>query len=204
MSEPFAVSDQSRLNDIKRLIFDHRVSEGDIARLKELMDREISNFPDSPSGMFARYLRARSYEDGVLGEKNIDAAMEDYLFIMNHGGGLKSEGVVGYARLLCYKDECANAAKALSMCVEAVRIDSNVRAMMFAGYLCDHVMHDLDAAAEWYLRAFKGKLPWGLRFYASLQFRRKKYIASILAHIVATIVGPFFVFRYGKKDPFRL
>jgi len=140
----------------------------------------------------------------MLGEKNIDAAMEDYSFIMNHGAELRSEGMVGYARLLHWKDEKANAIEALSLCTEAARLDSNVRAMMFAGYIFDHTMHDLESAAKWYLQAFKNKLPWGLRFYASVQFRRKKYFTSIFAHIAATIVSPFLILRYGKSDPFRL
>lgn len=204
MSKQFVRAIEPRLGDLKNLIFKRPSSKGALADVKDSMDREISDSPNSPSGIFTRYLRARSYEEGMLGGQNIDAAMEDYLFIMNHGKELRSEGMVGYARLLHWKDEHANTMEALSLCTEAARLDSNVRAMMFAGYISDHTLHDLESAAKWYMKAFKNKLPWGLRFYASVQFRRKKYFISIFAHIAATIVSPFLILRYGKSDPFRL
>jgi TPR repeat protein len=204
LSDKFIDATEAGLGDLKRLIFERPISKDALVRAKESIDHEVYNSPDSPSGIFARYLRARSYEEGVLGEQNVDAALADYSFIMDHGADLRSEGMVGCARLLHWKDKNANAAKALALCAEAIHLDSNVRAMMLMGYIYEYTMLDLGSAAKWYLKAFKNKLPWGLRFYASVQFKRKKFIASVFSHIVATIVSPFMVIRYGKRDPFKL
>jgi len=204
LSKQFVDSVEAELGDLKRLVSEHPAPKDALIRTKELIDCKIRDSPESLSAIVARQIRARSYEEGWLGEKNIDAALEDYSYIMDHGAKLRSEGMVGRARLLYSKDEHANAAKALALCDEAIRLDSNVRAMMFMGYLYEHTMHDLESAAKWYLRAFKHKLPWGLRFYASVQFKRKKFIISIFSHIATTIVSPLMVIRYGKRDPFRL
>lgn len=204
MSNQFIDATEARLGDLKRIIFDRPISKDAWVRVKESIDREIYNYPESPPGIFARYLRARSYEEGVLGKQDIDAAMEDYSFIMEHGADLRSEGMVGCARLLHWKDKNVNAKKALSLCAEAIRLDSNVRAMMFMGYIFEHTMQDLESAAKWYLQAFKNKMPWGLRFYASVQFKRKKFITAVFSHVVATVVGPLMVIRYGKRGAFKL
>jgi hypothetical protein len=204
LSDQFIDAVETGLRDLKLLIFERPTSKDALVRAKEAIDREVCSFPESPSGIFARYLRARSYEEGVLGKQDVNAALEDYSFIMDHGADLRSEGMVGCARLLHWKDKNANVAKALALCTEAVRLDSNVRAMMFMGYIHEHTTHDLELAAKWYLQAFKNKLPWGLRFYASVQFKRKKFITSVFSHIAATIVSPLMVARYGKRDPFKL
>ncbi len=204
MSDQIIDATEPRLVDLKRLIFDRPISKDACAGVKEAIDREVHDYPESPSGIFARYLRARSYEEGVLVKQDVDAAMKDYLFIMDHGAKLRSEGMVGYARLLHWKDKSGNAERALALCTEAIRLDSNVRAMMFMGYIFEHTMQDFESAARWYLRAFKGKLPWGLRFYASVQFKRKKFISALFSHAAATFVGPLMVVRYGKRGAFKL
>jgi TPR repeat protein len=204
LSNQFIHAIEAELDDLKSLIFEPPASKKALIRAKEAIDRKVHSAPESPSGIFARYLRARSYEEGVLGKQDVDAALEDYSFIMAHGADLRSEGMVGCARLLHWKDKNANTAKALALCAQAIRLDSNVRAMMFMGYIYEHTAHDLESAAKWYLEAFKNKLPWGLRFYASVQFKRRKFLTSIFSHIAATIVGPFMVLRYGKRDAFKL
>jgi hypothetical protein len=204
LSTLFIDTAEADLSELKRIVFERPISAGALAHAKELIDLKIISSPEKPSGLFARYLRARSYEEGTFGEQNIDAAIEDYSFIMTHGEDLRSEGMVGCARLLHCKNESENAAKAIELCLDAIHIDSNVRAMMFIGYVYEHTMHDLKAAAEWYFRAFRNKLPWGLRYYASVQFKRRKFISSIFSHVAATIVSPLMVFRYGRRDAFRL
>lgn len=195
---------EKRLGDLRCIVFDRPISEDAWARIKELIDREIGDSPESSPAIFARYLRARSYEEGLLGQQDVDAALEDYSFIMNYGADLRSEGMVGCARLLHWKDKDANAEEALALCAEAIRLDSNVRAMMFTGYIFEHTMQDLESAAKWYLKAFKNNLPWGLRFYASVQFKRRKFVTSVLSHIIATVAGPIMVIRYGKRGAFKL
>lgn len=204
MSKFFADAVEAELGDLRRIALERPISENALTNAKNLIDKKINTSPQSQAGIFARYLRARSYEEGILSAQNIDAALADYSFIMNYGGELRSEGMVGRARLLHWKDERANAAEAIALCVGAVNFDSNVRAMMFLGYIYEHTMLDLKLAAEWYLRAFRNNLPWGLRYYASVQFKRKKFVTSMISHVIATIVSPFMVARYGKRDPFRL
>jgi len=193
-----------KLGSLKRLIFERPISKHAWSLFKESIDREVHDSPESPSGIFARYLRARAYEEGLLVNQNIDAAMEDYSFIMDHGGDLRSEGMVSCARLLHWKDKSGNAEKALSLCAEAIDLDSNVRAMMFMGYIFEHSMRDFESAATWYLRAFKNKQPWGLRFYASVQLKRGKFVVGVLSHVAATILGPIMTIRHGRKGAFKL
>lgn len=204
MSKQFTDVVEARLSELKQLVSSRPVPEDAVVRAKELMDRAIADAPDDPSGIFARYLRARAMEDGILSVESMDSVLEDYQYVMNHSADLRSEGMISYARLLCWKNEQANAAEALSLCAEAARLDSNPRAMMLAGYISDHAMHDMEQAANWYLRAFRSGLPWGLRFYATVQFKRRKYLVAAGAHLAATLASPFLVLRHGKSDPFRL
>lgn len=189
---------ERRLREIR-----HLMATGSTAKARiivELADRE---FAGDPLKLGMRFISARLKEDGVLGEVDTDAALEDFSFLMQYDNGFKSEGMVGRARMLYRIDPDRNADEVISLCRQAIKADSSVKAMMLMGFVFDNTKDDFNSAKVWYLRAYLRGLPWGLRAYAQSQWKRGNFIVSTIAHLVVCITSPFMVMVNGIRDPFK-
>lgn len=178
-------------------------ASGDFEKSKLLLDNIIEGSPSSPHSLSARYLRARGYEDGFFGSIEFEKAMEDYSVLQDNIDLYGSDGALGCARVLFEIDAFGNKERIVSLCKQAINRDSNKKAMMLLGHTYDEVFNKPDLAKEWYLRAFKCGMPWGLRYYARMQSRNKKYLSAAFAHTLATVTSPFLVASQGIRSPFK-
>lgn len=178
-------------------------ASGDFDKAKLLLDDIIQTFPSTGQALASRYLRARGYEDGLFGAPDLELAAEDFDVLANNAHSYGSDGLVGYARVLFEKDKYAFSEKAISLCVEAVAIDSNVKAMMMLGLIYEEAKADYKSAGKWYLRAYRRGLPWGMRYYARLRWKQGKYLRAIAGHVASTITSPILVAIYGLRSPFK-
>lgn len=189
-------------NDLQRaksLIISGRRVEGEA-----VINSIISDHPeDHPATLAARFLRARAYEDGMWGEVKTEAAFADFSILKEDTSFFGLEGALGYARLMLRKDSIANAEAAVDLCQSAAKTHHDTRAMMLLGYIYENILEKNTLAERWYLRAYMHGSAWGLRYYAALQMRQKKYLRGILGHILATATSPILVVRFGARDPFK-
>ena len=195
---PLICKAEQKVQEVKRLMT--LGSEFHAFEAMEAANREFGEFQPRV-GM--RYIWARLKEDGALGDIDTDGALEDFTFLAEYDGLFQSEGMLGRARMLHRKGSRENAEEILSLCERAARLDANVRAMMLMGFVFEHTKRDFNLAKRWYLRAYRHGQPWGLRFYAFMQFKRKKIITSALATVLFAITNPIMVKVYGKAAPFK-
>lgn len=176
----------------------------DFDRAKILLDRIVSETPGTMEEKAARYLRARGYEDGNFTcGTNLDEAYEDYVSLSESKGILGSLAMTGCARVLYSKGARENVREILDRCHEAQSLHSNPKAMMLLGLVHEEIIHDSASAKKWYLMAYKAGLPWGLRYYAGVQLKEKKYIRAFLAHVLVFVTSPILVLIYGIRSPFK-
>jgi len=190
---------EERVQEVKRLMTTG--SEFYAFQALELANRD---FGGSQLRLGMYYIWARLKEDGVLGETDTNGALEDFTFLMRHDGDFRSEGLIGRARMLHRMNPEKNADEILSLCRQAVDLDASVAAMMLMGVVFEHNKWDFGSAQKWYLRAYRSGQPWGLRFYTHMQFKRKKFLTSILASVVLAVTSPLMVKIYGESTPFKI
>lgn len=177
---------------------------GDFVRAKTFLDGVIEEAPDSPYGVGARYLRGRGYEDGVFSDKpELQNAYEDFLVVKEHADRYGSDGFLGCARVLFEIDSEKYKDQIISQCEEAIRRDSNVKAMMLLGKIYEGVMRDGRTARRWYLKAYLHGLPWGMRFFARSHANDGNFVRSVLGHFLATLTSPFLVLIHGARSPIK-
>lgn len=171
---------------------------------KQILDNLIEEDSEGAYGLVARQLRARGYEDGRFsGGINNDLAYADFSFLAERAHLLGSDGLVGKARLLFEGNHQENKENAVTFLHKAIEIDSNVKAMMMLGLIYDEWFEDSKTAGQWYLRAYKKGLPWGLRYYAKLQAKNGRKVRSLLAHLIASLTSPILVAINGVRSPFK-
>lgn len=177
---------------------------GDFVKAKIYLDGIIDEAPTSPYGIGARYLRARGFEDGFFSNKpEFKMAYEDFLIVKEHSDRFGSDGALGCARVLYEIDAKENKNRIISLCLEAIKQDKNVKAMMLLGRAYDEIFLDGEAARKWYLKAFCRGLPWGMRFYARSHANAENHIRAAIGHGLATVSSPFLVFANGARSPFK-
>lgn len=176
---------------------------GDVALTQELVDQEIKQAPSSLDGVSLRFLRGNAYEwGGYPGGVDLHKAYADYKALEEWTPNLGSDVLVSAARVLFDIDGEANKDEILRLCMKAVNLDNHVHAKMLLGLLNQKILRDSKAARRWYLSAYLGGLPWGLRYFAdSHAYDGSKFIGS-LAHLVATITSPFLVIANGARGAF--
>ena len=175
----------------------------DFDRVRDLLDSsksDPSSFPD-PTGM--RYIYARLEEEGAFGGNNTMAALNAFSDLSSEEGAFQSEGLIGRARMLYRLNEKENADEVLDLCERAIAVDGNVKAMIIMGHVLQNTKNDLSSANRWYLRAFFNGMPWGLRFYASSQAKRRRFLLSSFAHLIAAVTSPVLFIFFGKRDPYK-
>lgn len=177
---------------------------GDFVRAKAFLDGVIEEAPDSPYGVGARYLRGRGYEDGVFSsEPELQKALEDFQIVKEHADEYGSDGLLGCARVLFELDAEKHADEVISYCEEAIKRDSNVKALMLLGKVYESVMRDGRTARQWYLKAYFRGLPWGMRYFARSHAKDGNVFRSVLGHSLATLSSPFLLLIHGARSPFK-
>lgn len=189
---------ERKLQEIMRLM-----DKGDVDAINKILDRADADPASWPGAEGIRYVHARLEEEGAFSGDNNAAALKAFSTLSSQKGEFQSEGLVGQARLLYRLNEEENANRILELCKEAVDIDRNVRAMMVIGHVLQNTKNDFPAANRWYLRAFRRGMPWGLRFYASLQAEQRKFVRSSLAYAIATITHPILLLLFGARGPYK-
>ncbi|MGO4550259.1 hypothetical protein AB4059_04040 [Lysobacter sp. 2RAF19] len=178
-------------------------ARGDFSAAKVLLDGIIGTASTSPHVLAARYLRARGYEDGYFGTKDLKAALADYRPLIEHAQLFGSDGLVGFARVLLETDGAANKDEIVDLCLRAVALDKNVKAMMLLGVTHEEVEMNFSSAGRWYLRAYGAGLPWGMRYFARMHRKQGHYLRAMLAHLVTTITSPFMVAIGGARSALK-
>lgn len=184
--------------DIKQLYGEMKFDEA-----KKIIDQIIIDDKDGEYGMSLRFLRARGYERGLYScGINPESAFSDYSFLADRARVAGYFGLVNKARMLIDKDLKNNLGEAVALCEEALAIEPNDRAQMLLGFIHENGTGDFTSAAKWYLRAYRSGMPWGLRYYARLRWKQKRYIRSVLAHLIVTLTAPIMRAIKGHRDPF--
>lgn len=189
---------EERVQEVKRLM-----TAGSEFYAFQAMELANKDFGRSQLRLGMYYIWARLKEEGILGEVDTDGALEDFTFLAQHDGDFRSEGLIGRARMLYRKSPEKNADEILSLCRQAVDLDASVAAMMLMGVVFEHDKCDFGSAKKWYFRAYRSGQPWGLRFYTAMQFKRKKFLVSMLASVVLAVTSPLMVKIYGERAPFK-
>lgn len=173
---------------------------GEFSSAKKLMDRIIEADPVSLDALGARYLRARAYEDGYFGCEELNLAISDYAYLIDHSEDYRSNGLIGYSRVLLAIDESANALQVVDLLRQAISHDRDVRALLLLGKVYEEILKNDRLAAKCYFDAFRRGTAWGLRLYARLQMKRKNYVSGIMLHFLTTVFSPFMYLIY-RVDP---
>lgn len=172
------------------------------AMTKEIVDRAIETLPDA-EGIAFRLLRARAYEfGGYPGGTNLSKAYADYRGLERWTPTVGSEPLVGAARVLFDQDGKANASEIQRLCLKAIGIDGHVHAKMILGLLHEKVLHEVESARKWYLSAYWGGLPWGLRYLARTHSKCGNRSRAVLLHALASATSPFLIMANGARGPF--
>lgn len=181
------------------------VKLGGVVNARNAANRFITDAPDSRLGLAMRLFRARLYESGRLGV-NCDAeAFDDFYYVACSEFEFRTEAMIGCARILYKSNSTNDVSKAMNFCKRAIKLDSNVRAMMLLGYGYEHSVANYQLANKWYLKAFTHGSPWGLRSYSTVQWKRRKFVASTSAFVIVLILGLLMVPKvlwHGMRDPF--
>jgi hypothetical protein len=176
---------------------------GDAELAKELVDRALEEDPTSVDGLSLRFLRANAYEwGGYPGGVDLHKAYLDYKALEEWTPSLGSEALVCAARVLFDIGGEDHREEIQRLCLKAVRIDEDVHAKMLLGLLNQRVIGRPSEARRWYLAAYRGGLPWGLRFYARSHKEEGHMILAFLAHVLASLTSPLLVFLKGARGPF--
>lgn len=179
-------------------------TSNDRALFKASLDQLIGKYPLSSEGVSALYLRARGYEDGLFVDGiRLDLALEDFATLNKATAGNGSMVLVGLARVLYQQDPRQHTQEILDLCQQAIKVDSNTKAMMLLGLVYENVFDNYRAARRWYLKAFLKGLPWGMRYCAYSLAREEKQIMAFLCHSIATIASPLLIMKNGVVPPFH-
>ena len=176
---------------------------GDSELTQALVDRAIEERPTSLDGISLRFLRGNAYEwGGYPGGINLDKAYADYKALEEWTPTLGSDVLVSAARVLFDIDGEKNKDEIRRLCRKAVDIDRHVHAKMLLGLLNQRILMNSKEARKWYLSAYFGGLPWGLRYYADSHKHDGNRAVASFAHLIATITSPFLVIFNGARGAF--
>lgn len=177
--------------------------EGDEALTQALVDQVILEEPSSPDGLSLRFLRGNAYEwGGYPGGIDLQKAYADYKYLEQWTPTLGSDVLVAAARVLFDINGDKNKDEIDRLCKKAVGIDGHVHAKMLLGLLNQKVLLNSREARRWYLSAYFGGLPWGLRYFADSHKTDGNLLLASLAHLVATLTSPILVMRGGVRGAF--
>lgn len=169
---------------------------------KELIEGGIGKLPEEEA-VPLRLLRARVYEFGGYPEGiDLGKAYNEYRYLQQWTNVLGSEAIVGAARVLFDLSAERHREEINNLCHKAIDMDGHVHAKMLLGLLSEKVLNDRSAAKRWYLSAYFGGLPWGLRYLARLHAEEGSFVRASLLHMLTSITSPFLVLRYGVRGPF--
>ena len=189
---------EKRLRQLMRLL-----DRDDFDRFKVLIEGaqlESDAWPNS-SGML--YIRARLEEEGAFGGNNNIAAFDAFSKLASKHDEFHGEALIGRARLLYRTDKEGHVEEIISLCNEAIKLESSPKAMMILGSVFETERHDFELANHWYLAAYDNGSPWGLRSYAALQRSNGNLLRSAVAHAATTLTAPFMAVRWGLTGPFK-
>lgn len=176
---------------------------GDVELTQALVDQAIEERPSSLDGVTLRFLRGNAYEwGGYPGGIDLDKAYADYKALEEWTPILGSDVLVSAARVLFDMDGQENKDEIERLCLKAVSIDQHVHAKMLLGLLNQKVLMNSKKARKWYLSAYRGGLPWGLRYYADSQKNDGNSVIASFAHLIATLTSPFLVIFNGARGAF--
>jgi hypothetical protein len=179
-------------------------AEGRTEEAARLIDSEISKTPDSIDGMHLRLIRARALESGeYLGGRDLERAYEDYCQLHVRNFELRTQALVGSARVLFKIDVFANAREIQRLLESALEVEPDPHAHMLMGALFDEAFQEPSRARAHYLAAFRLGLPWGLRYFAASHIKSKNYLRGAFFHLLATLVSPILVIRKSARGPFE-
>lgn len=166
---------------------------GEYDAAKVLLDKVIEFSPNSPEGAGALYLRARGFEDGNFGMVDLDSALSDFSSLRANENYRLSDAVLGIARVLYAKNADANVQEVINLYKTEIQRANCTEAMVMLGSVYDNYFHDYRLARKYYLMAFNGCNPWGLRHYARLSIKNGKFSQGLALHVFTTIISPFLV-----------
>lgn len=176
---------------------------GDAESAKRMIDQVIDRSPDSPEGISLRHIRARAYEfGGYPGGVDLDKAYLDYHHLEKCSSTVGSDALVGAARVLFDLDGAKNKEEIQRVCLKAISSDKNVYAKMLLGFLNEKVLMDSKVARKWYLSAYFGGLPWGLRYFADSHSKDGNKVRAAVCHALTSITSPFLVLIFGVRGVF--
>lgn len=176
---------------------------GDAELTQALVDPVIERTPSSLDGVSLRFLRGNAYEwGGYPGGVDLHKAYADYKALEEWTPTLGSDVLVAAARVLFDIDKEKNKDEIQRLCLKAVNIDKHVHAKMLLGLLNQKVLMNSTEARKWYLSAYFGGLPWGLRYYADSHKHDGNSVIASLAHLIATLTSPFLVIFNGPRGAF--
>jgi hypothetical protein len=176
---------------------------GDAESTQALVDPAIENTPSSLDGVSLRFLRGNAYEwGGYPGGVDLEKAYADYKALEEWTPTLGSDVLVAAARVLFDIDGTKNKDEIQRLCKKAINLDKHVHAKMLLGLLNQKVLMNSREARKWYLSAYFGGLPWGLRYYADSHKHEGRTVIASLAHLFATISSPFLVMLTGARGAF--
>lgn len=166
---------------------------------RSIIDKIIEQSPESPEGISSRHLRASSIEAEEYSKNDIELAKEDYLFIDEHANVYSPEGALGYVWIVM-KQESADVQQCLDLLKKNWK-HGDSRVYMLTGLVYEELSKDYSNACKFYLKAFFRLQPWGLRFYAKLKVKQKKYLVGYFSHFLATLATPLLALIKGLPHP---
>jgi hypothetical protein len=194
------------MKDIPTLVAlsDKAYASRNFERALALLNEIIEITPESADGLGSRDLRAMAYECGNV-PSGIDhkKALSDYRYLADRSHLVGSVGLVGCARILCQQNPKTNLDEARQLCLRAVEIDGDVRAKMLLGYMCADVTSDFKGARKWFISAFRGGSPWGLRYAAATFWRERKVAQAIVMSTTAKIAWHVLSSKRSSKSPYH-
>ena len=173
---------------------------GDYSNALHLYELAIESSPVDLSPYFAA---AHIYEHG-LSSCGVDLlkAQAYYLKVVELNSDISSVAHLAIARVIFKGGSRSLTSEAVRHCIEAIKINGSAQAHMLLGAIYEYWENRPNDARRQFLLAYKKNMPWGMRFYARSLIRSGNSALGFLAHLWATLIGPFFILRYGEHSPF--
>ena len=163
----------------------------------------IECMPTTYFDLTCYYLAATIYESGCSSRgTDYSKALEYFRMLDLRGELMGSVGAEGLARTLSKKDCCANQELIEQYCLRAIELDGSLPASFILAQMYEKCQANYSDARKHYLRMFRHRRPFGLRYFARSHMTHGNKSIGILAHIATTIISPFlFVINRGSISP---
>ena len=164
---------------------------GDFDKALELYERLAAlHYPDA------------YFSCGLIYEHGSSSRGQDFQIAYSYFDRLRiewaqSEGYVGCARIILSSREIDKTGLAKRYCDEAIELDGNPFAYLVLGQIQEEFLGNHAEARKNYVRAARRGAAWGMRLYARSHFDHGNKFVGVVAHVLVTIVHPFFLMFRG-------